>query len=84
MHSIANQKIKEQRRFAPVMNDCRITPSAYPTYETFPGDPAILRNIWRCRGVFRDASQRKPSVARGAGGGRRSDSAFGSIQRSDP
>jgi hypothetical protein len=29
MRSIANQRTAAQ---APVMNDCRITPSAYPTY----------------------------------------------------
>jgi hypothetical protein len=31
MRSIAKQRTAAQ---APVMNDCRITPSAYPTYET--------------------------------------------------
>jgi hypothetical protein len=34
MRSIANQETAAQ---APVMNDCRIAPSAYPTYENHVG-----------------------------------------------
>jgi hypothetical protein len=33
-HDAQHKQIKGQRRFAPMMNQCRITPSAYPAYET--------------------------------------------------
>jgi hypothetical protein len=36
MRSIANQDNKKWR-FAPVMHDCRITPSAHPTYALYLG-----------------------------------------------
>jgi hypothetical protein len=34
MRSIAKQSNQRTAAQAPVMNDCRITPSAHPTYET--------------------------------------------------
>jgi hypothetical protein len=37
------RSIAKQRRFAPVMNDCRITPAAYPTYPTC--ETTVLRGF---------------------------------------
>jgi hypothetical protein len=46
MRSIANQSNQRTAAQAPVMNDCRITPAAYPTYETYE-TTSLRASQWR-------------------------------------